>query len=411
MWYAKPMDGYDLGSTESNSNANEIASVFASGGYSSLAIAAICGAFYQECNMNPWQWENDYIQNSNSISRKFGYGLPQFTPATEYINVANTKGDIDINNNYSPNFSNQTGLATDGAAQCYFIIRHHIDTVDGWEHDNAQPYRNLLSPHISAADVDAALNMTLQNFKNGYDNNNIPYSIDAMEAAFVANYLRPNYTQIRNNFGSTYLTYARWFKSYFDATPIDPSTAFVPRLTADGIRYSKWWYSNGNIFYASGFGLDVNNGNCTCYAYGRWGEIRNEFANLPGGDAGTWYESVVGFEKGATPRLGAIACYKSRSGNPNNPGHVSVVEEINGDNIVTSNSGWGGPFFWTANVSGSEGYIEPWMISVIHGVQKDYYCQGFIYLDKFIPPTPPTPTTKPSHHIKPYYYINIIRRK
>lgn len=405
---AKNYDGYEIGSTQANQNANEVRALFENEGYCTLATAAICGAFQAECDMNPFQWESNRLQESGSINPNVGYGFPQFTPSTEYIGVANTKGDADINLNYAPNFLYQSGNPTDGLAQCYFIARHHIATPDGWGLDNSQRYESILANFISASDAHTAVNMPLANFKSGVDANNVAYSIDALIGSFVACYLRPNETVLNNRFSSSYLSYARWYKSYFEQSP----SAFVPRLTADGIRYSKWWYSNGNIFYASGYGLDVNNGNCTCYAYGRWGEIRNAFANLPTGDAGTWYDNVQGFEKGSTPRLGAIACYKSRSDNPNNPGHVSVVEVING-NIVTSNSGWGGPFFWTANVSSEDGYLEPWMTSIIDGVQKDYYCQGFIYLDTYVPPSP-TPTPTPSgdtHHIKPYYYINFIRRK
>lgn len=151
---------------------------------------------------------------------------------------------------------------------------------------------------------------------------------------------------------------------------------FIPRTTDAGMQGNPWWYSSGNIFYPN-FGLP----NCTCYAYGRWGEIRNEFANLPGGDAGTWYNSVTGFEKGQTPKLGAIACYHDPNGV--RPGHVSVVEAIENGNISTSNSGWNGPYFWYAeNLTPASGYRESWIISY------GYVLQGFIYIDKDFGPGP-----------------------
>lgn len=401
---AKKYGYYDIGSTEALQNANEIRPIFEGAGYSTLSVCAICGAFQQESQMNPWLWEGGNVQPSGNISRYVGYGFPQFTPATEYIGYANTLGDANINANYAPNFSNSVGNATDGIAQCYFILRH-IETNDGWLNQNAQRYESILADYIPSADAHTAVNMSLANFKRGSDGTT-DYTVDVLIAAFVACYLRPAESSVRDHFVDNYLYYSRWYSDYFNQTP----SSFSPRLTANGIVGNKWWYSNGNVFYASGYGMSVNNGNCTCYAYGRWGEIRNAFANLPSGDAGTWYDNVQGFEKGSTPRLGAIACYKSRSGNPQNPGHVSVVEVINGTQITTSNSGWGGPFFWTADVTEQGGYLESWMNSVIHGVQKDYYCQGFIYLDTYVPPTPPTPSTG-EHHIKPYYYINIIRRK
>ena len=394
---------YDIGSSEANQNANEVRAIFESAGYATISVAAICGAFQQECQMNPWLWEGNHVQESTNISGDYGYGFPQFTPATEYIGVANAYTDHNISTDYAPNFDNQVGNASDGVAQCNFIIYHHIETPNGWEHDNAQRYRSILANFISATDVDAAMSMTITNFKNGYDDNNVSYTIDALIAAFVANYLRPSESDLRDNFGSRYLSYARWYQTYFNQSP------FTPRLTADGIRYSKWWYSNGNVYYRNGYGLDVNNGNCTCYAYGRFAEIRNAFAELPVANAGDWYNEVVGFQKGSTPQLGAIACYRSSTDPVNHVGHVSVVEEINGTTIKTSNSGWGGPFFWVATVDSANSYKESWM----DDDGRNYYLQGFIYLDSYVPPTPPSPTPVDDgvHHIKPYYYINIIRRK
>ena len=147
--------------------------------------------------------------------------------------------------------------------------------------------------------------------------------------------------------------------------------AFTPRLSAEGISGNPWWYSSGNVFYASGYGMP----NCTCYAYGRFAEIRNAFAALPTGDAGSWYDAVVGFNKGRWPRLGAVACYASESGKY--AGHVAIVEVINEDgSIVTSNSAYRGTYFWTETVTPADGYCSDWMKR-----NRDYYCQGFIYND------------------------------
>ena len=147
--------------------------------------------------------------------------------------------------------------------------------------------------------------------------------------------------------------------------------AFSPRLNSNGMANNPWWYSNGNIYYASGYGLP----NCTCYAYGRYAEIRGEFAALPSGDGGQWYDAATGFNRGSTPKLGAIACYKSRSGQY--AGHVAVVEVINDDgSIITSNSAYNGTYFFTNTVYASDGYVAGWMTT-----NRDYYCQGFIYND------------------------------
>lgn len=147
--------------------------------------------------------------------------------------------------------------------------------------------------------------------------------------------------------------------------------AFTPRLNSNGMSGNAWWYSSGNVFYASGYGMP----NCTCYAYGRFAEIRNGFASLPTGNGGDWYDAATNFNRGATPEIGAVACYASRSGSYD--GHVAIVEAINADgSIVTSNSAYNGTYFWTETVTPANGYCSGWMTR-----NRDYYCQGFIYND------------------------------
>lgn len=173
--------------------------------------------------------------------------------------------------------------------------------------------------------------------------------------------------------------------------------AFTPRLSDSGMQGNAWWYSNGNIFYAAGYGLP----NCTCYCYGRWGEISGKFAALPGGNGGDWYDAATAFKRGSTPQLGAVACYKSVSGNYD--GHVATVEQINSDgSIVTSNSAYGGRYFWTATVYPSDGYRESWMTSM-----RDYYCQGFIYNEDVEPgpPGPPIPGQTKAHRLPIWMYF------
>ena len=145
--------------------------------------------------------------------------------------------------------------------------------------------------------------------------------------------------------------------------------AFHPRLTDSGILNNPWWYSNDNVFYAAGYGMP----NCTCYAYGRYAEVRDAFAALPTGDAKEWYSAATDFERGNVPRLGAIICFGSRSGD--RAGHVAVVEQIRdgGDTVVTSNSAYQGTYFYTETLHASNNY-EP-------SDSPDYLFQGFIYND------------------------------
>lgn len=160
--------------------------------------------------------------------------------------------------------------------------------------------------------------------------------------------------------------------------------SYIPRLTENtptAMQNNPWWYSNANIFYASGYGLP----NCTCYAYGRYAEVRNAWASLPSGDAGTWYDNATNFQRGQTPQLGAIICWHDPNGVY--AGHVAIVEEIlSNGRINTSNSAYGGQYFYTA-------YRDPpdYYIPYHNGA---YTFQGFIYNDTPIPPTPPTPSNR-----------------
>ena len=153
---------------------------------------------------------------------------------------------------------------------------------------------------------------------------------------------------------------------------------FTPRLNDTGMLNNPWWYSSGNPFYVAGYGLP----NCTCYSYGRYAEARGDWAALPTGNGGDWYDAATSFNRGSVPQLGAVVCYKSPSGQWD--GHVAIVEVINSDgSIVTSNSAYQGTYFWTATVYPGDNYLEWWM----KPPYRDYVCQGFIYND--VEPLPP----------------------
>lgn len=156
--------------------------------------------------------------------------------------------------------------------------------------------------------------------------------------------------------------------------------SFMPRLSSSGMSGNPWWYSSGNKLYASGYGLP----NCTCYAYGRYAEIRGAFAPLPTRNAGYWFDLSTRFQRGDTPALGSIICYYDPTGN--RAGHVAVVEVIhsNGD-ITTSNSAWKGTYFWTERVTQASGYRANW------AKRAGYVVKGFIYNDDYNPEEPPEP--------------------
>ena len=136
--------------------------------------------------------------------------------------------------------------------------------------------------------------------------------------------------------------------------------AYSPRLTEPS-RSNKYYYSD-NVFYSSGYGLP----NCTCYAWGRFYEISGQRPKLCTGNAGTWYSYTSdGYQRGSKPKLGAVICWSR----PGDAGHVAVVEKINSDgSIVTSNSAWGGTYFYTQTL-----YPPSYSWS------SAYIFQGFIY--------------------------------
>ena len=130
--------------------------------------------------------------------------------------------------------------------------------------------------------------------------------------------------------------------------------AFVPRLSSQGIRGNRYWYSTLNTFYPR-YPLP----NCTCYAYGRWLEIaQGDVTKLAGlfsksygsRHGGNWYRASPSLQAGtANPQLGDIACWGFSDYRRNGWGHVAVVEEVHPDYIVVSASYYSGTFFNTEN--------------------------------------------------------------
>ena len=108
-WFAKPSGGYGYASDEGKSNIFEMYAYFKDNGYTDEAITGIIANASAESGLNPWRWQGD-VYNQNG-----GYGLFQYTPASQYISDA-----VDVPF-YSPNLSvtEVTSGATvyDGIAQ------------------------------------------------------------------------------------------------------------------------------------------------------------------------------------------------------------------------------------------------------------------------------------------------------
>lgn len=169
---------------------------------------------------------------------------------------------------------------------------------------------------------------------------------------------------------------------------------FIPRTSENSptpMANNAWWWSNSNPFYRAGYGLP----NCTCYAYGRWAEIRNSFSgiNLSLRDAKYWWWYAVdnNLSRGQVPRLGAICCYGydyDITGSEEWAGHVSVVETITKDPvtnevyITTSNSFYGddNDFYYDDNpdyrLSSANNYTPTYVLN-----HPNARFLGFIYID------------------------------
>ena len=172
------------------------------------------------------------------------------------------------------------------------------------------------------------------------------------------------------------------FESIDDYMDISPMSTFVPRTTAPDRNDHR--FSTSNPFHQAGFGMP----NCTTYAWGRAWEILGRAPNeLNRGNARFWFSNNGGFpqpgdnfQRGQTPRLGAIAVWASSSA-----GHVAVVEHVHPNgNVDLSESFWNGLFFrYTQNVN-----VRTYLSNFL----------GFIYLLPEVLQTPPTITTTSLPH-------------
>ena len=149
---------------------------------------------------------------------------------------------------------------------------------------------------------------------------------------------------------------------------------FTPRTTAPDADDPR--FTTENPFYNVGLGMP----NCTAYAWGRAYEILGERPPLNIGNARYWFYNEGGFpqpddrfERGQTPRLGAIAVWGASELGPF--GHVAVVEGINADGTVNlSESFWGGEIF-AFSVGVDVHHNEAWRIEPVY---RNFL--GFIYL-------------------------------
>ena len=150
---------------------------------------------------------------------------------------------------------------------------------------------------------------------------------------------------------------------------------FTPRLDAPSVD-DLHWIKTTHGGYNRCILINEETGqvipNCTGYAWGRFLEEQGiTDCNLSRGNATVWYGNTSdGYNRGQTPRLGAVICY---SGGSDNAGHVAIVEEIrnNGAEIVISESTYSGVYFRTKT-----------LLAPFYSWGAGYTLQGFIYPDE-----------------------------
>lgn len=162
-----------------------------------------------------------------------------------------------------------------------------------------------------------------------------------------------------------------------DCEEINPvegiGSLYTPRLASPSIS-DRYWIKTSYNGLNECILIDGSNGsclpNCVGYAWGRFYEVLGAKPTLSKSNAENWYNTNDGYERGQSPKLGAVICWrKGEAGNGNDgAGHVAIVERINADgSVLTSNSGYGSSRFWLQTVRAP------------YNIGANYYFQGFIY--------------------------------
>lgn len=130
------------------------------------------------------------------------------------------------------------------------------------------------------------------------------------------------------------------------------STKYVKRLTAPEYQNMNWLHSSlggyNNCIKITSGGECIPN--CVGYAWGRWRELLGYAPKLSLSNAEDWYGHNDGYQRGSSPRLGAVMCWKKGAVGygGDGAGHVAIVESIgqNGE-ITVSASDYGSRRFYT----------------------------------------------------------------
>lgn len=134
-WHAQPSGGYYNGigavtNQDAIDNINMIWSYLNGQGYTAECAAGCMGNMVAESGLNPWRWQSDTYNLSN------GYGLVQYTPASDYINLT---GIPDHAPNLSTSVQTAGALPSDGNGQLYVFVNN---TLGKWVNTCWRSYWN-----------------------------------------------------------------------------------------------------------------------------------------------------------------------------------------------------------------------------------------------------------------------------
>jgi surface antigen len=179
--------------------------------------------------------------------------------------------------------------------------------------------------------------------------------------------------------------------NYIDCYNSTGVTGFVPRTSAPVVtsggtdKSGAYWlgdsYGGLNPFDDLGQSYAKCKGdtlpNCTAYAWGRFYEIIGSRPTLSTSNAEDWWGYTAdGYERGQTPKLGAVICWsKGQVGawHDDGAGHVAIVEQINPDGSIKCFIEYNGKQHYQA--TGGWNTEEQFKITQSRDNQKKVWCE------------------------------------
>ena len=167
---AKTTGAYLRTSVEALQNARAICDVLMPRGWTLEAISGLLGNVESESGYNPWRWQSDivlpYGDSRITYQNAHAYGLCQWDPAGKYILNGGS-----LYAGYGPNYSDQDGLVTDGAAQMAFLDENADYIVTS---SYPLTYAQYKAATISNYTIDYLTRTWFYNFERGtWDNNRV----------------------------------------------------------------------------------------------------------------------------------------------------------------------------------------------------------------------------------------------